>query len=93
MSVRYHIEFEGPRVQGENFIFQSPRRKVLDFWKIPKNRGLIAQSSFLHFWRSDEYLKGITLNSKVGRSWERISFFEVQGEGYMIFQKFLKMED
>ena len=47
VSQRNHIELGGPRVLGENFIIKSPRRRVPDFWKIPKNRGLIAQSRWV----------------------------------------------
>jgi len=77
---------------GENFIFQSPRRRVPDFWKIPKHLRLVAQSWYLHFWRSDECPKRITLNLKVRGLWERISFFKVQEEGYLIFEKFQKIK-
>ena len=44
MSQKNHLEFEGPGAVGESFIFQSPKRRVHDFSKIPKNGGLIAQS-------------------------------------------------
>ena len=64
------IKFIGPRALGENFIFQSPKRIVPDFYKITKNRGVVAQNWILHFWKSDDCLKGITLNSKVQGLWE-----------------------
>jgi len=67
-------------------------RHTADFRKIPQNRGLVAQSWFLYFWRSDECPKGITMISEVQEFWERISFFKVQGEEHLIFKKFQKIE-
>jgi len=72
--------------------YSANRPSQWNFWRKYFDR-VVAQSWFLQFWRSDECPKGITMISEVQESWERISFFKVAGEAYLIFEKFQKMEE
>ena len=49
MSQKNHIEFEGPGAEGENFIFESTRRRVHDFRKIPKKKRIGRTEMFFAF--------------------------------------------
>ena len=74
------------------FIFWSPRRDILDIWKIPKNGEVVLTSKFFEFFNSGRYFERTASNLECPETWERILIFQVQGGAQRIFRKFPIMD-